>query len=122
MVSTTGQRRQCRYCGGIHVPRQCPPYGKTCTGCRRSGHFRKVCQSKRDHAVHELEVEVAQESHKPKIETVSINLVHLNRNQSLITAYLETQVGKNTIEIPYNTGMIQAVRATSCHYMYSKNY
>ena len=43
MAGLTGQRRQCRYCGGIHVPRQCPAYGKMCTGCRKTGHFRKVC-------------------------------------------------------------------------------
>ena len=60
-----------------------------------------MCQSKRDHVLHELEVEVAQETCKAEIERVSINLVHLNRNRSLITAYLETQVGKNSKEIPY---------------------
>ena len=76
----TGQRRQCRYCGGVHMPRQCPAYGKTCVGCRKTGHFRKGCQSKRDHAVHKLEVEVAQETHEAEIETVSITSVCLNRN------------------------------------------
>ena len=64
MVGTTGQRRQCRYCGRIHVPRQCPAYGKTCAGCGKTVHFRKVCQSKRDCAVHELEVDVAQETNE----------------------------------------------------------
>ena len=24
-------RQPCRYCGGIHMPHQCPAYGKTCT-------------------------------------------------------------------------------------------
>ena len=73
MVGTTGQRRHCRYCGRIHAPRQCPAYGKMCVGCRKTGHFRKVWHSKRDCVVHELEVEVAQETCEPKIERVSIN-------------------------------------------------
>ena len=67
-------------------------------------HFRKVCQSKNDHVVHELEVKGAQVTQEGKIETVSINSVHLNRNWSLITAYLEMQAGENIIEIPYKIG------------------
>ena len=51
--------------------------------------------------MHELEVEVAQETQEAEIETVSINSVHLNINWSLITAYLGTQVGKSSVEIPY---------------------
>ena len=51
--------------------------------------------------MHELEVEGVQETQEGKIETVRIDLVHLNRNQSLITAYLEMQAGENIIEIPY---------------------
>ena len=57
--------------------------------------------SKRNHAVHEVEVEVAPEPNEEKIETVSINSIYLNRNQSLITAHLKTQVGKTNTEIPY---------------------
>ena len=69
--------------------------------CRKTGHFRKVCQSKKGHAVHGFEVEGAQETLEGTIETVSIDLVHLSRNWSLITAHLEMHAGKNIIEIPY---------------------
>ena len=72
-----------------------------CTRCGKTGHFRKVCRSKRDRAVHELEVQVAQETQEGQIETVSINLVHLNKNQSLMTAYLEMQAGEDIVKIPY---------------------
>ena len=65
------------------------------------GLFKKVCRSKRDQAIHKLEVEEAQEVNEGKVETVSIDLVHLNKNQSLITTKLETQAARNTIEIPY---------------------
>ena len=82
------------------MSRQCPAYGKMCVGCRKTGHLRKVCQSKMDHVVLELEVEVAQETCKAEIETVNINFVCLSRSWSLIIAYLETQVGKNSVEIP----------------------
>ena len=81
----------------MHALRQCPSYGKMCTGCGKVGHFKKVCWSRKDHAVHE--VEVAQEYEE--IEEVSINLVYLNNKWSLITADLETQVSKITVKIPY---------------------
>ena len=51
--------------------------------------------------MHELEVEEVQEVNEGEVETVSIDSVHLNKNQSLITAKLEMQAGGNTIEIPY---------------------
>ena len=65
------------------------------------GHPKKVCQSRRDCAVHEVEVEVTLEPQEEDIETVSINSIYLNRNQSLITAHLKTQVSKTTTEVPY---------------------
>ena len=95
--------RLCRYCGSVHALRQFPAYGKTCTGCRKLGHFKKVCQSRKDHAVHEVEVDVSQD--EGEIEEVSINL---DNKQLLISAQLETQVGENTIKIPYkiDTGSV----------------
>ena len=89
----------CRYCGSVHALRQCPAYGKTCAGCGKLSHFKKVCWSRKDHAVPEVEVEVSQEDNE--IEEVSINSVYLNNKWSLITAYLEMQVSKNTVKIPY---------------------
>ena len=97
----TGQQNPCRYCGGIHAPRQCPAYGKTCVGCGKMGHFKKVCQSRRERAMNELEVEEVQEVSKGETETVSIDLVHPNKNQSLLTAKLEMQAGRNTIVVPF---------------------
>ena len=74
------QRCPCKYCGGSHAPRQCPAYGKACTGCGKISHFQKVCMSKRNCAVHEVEIEVAPEPNEEDIETVSINSIYLNRN------------------------------------------
>ena len=51
--------------------------------------------------MNELEVKKMQEINKGEPETVSIDSVHLNKNQSLITVKLEMQAGGNTIEIPY---------------------
>ena len=65
------------------------------------GHFKKVCMSKKNYAVHEAEVEVMPEPHEEDIETVSINSIYLNRNQLLITAHLKMQAGKTATEIPY---------------------
>ena len=67
----------------------------------RQGHFKQVCWSREERAVHKLEVEEAQEVNEGEIETVSIDSVHLNKNQSLITAKLDMQAGRNTIEILY---------------------
>ena len=50
-------------------------------------------------------IEMVQEPQEKEIETVSINSVYLNRNWLLITAHLEMQVGKTTVEIPYKFDM-----------------
>ena len=109
-IETTHQAHQkcpCKYCGGSHVPRQCPAYGKTCTRCGKIGHFKKLCRSRRDQAVHEVEVEMVPEPQEEEIETVSINSVYRKlykiqiKNCLLITAHLEMQVGKTIIEVPY---------------------
>ena len=44
------------------------------------GHFQKVCMSKRNHAVHEVKIEVVPEPSEEDIETVSINSIYFNRN------------------------------------------
>ena len=67
------------------------------------GHYKKVCRSKKDCTVHELQVKMVQDSQDEEIETVRINSIYLNKNRSLITVHLEMQVGKNTVEIPYKT-------------------
>ena len=36
-----------------------------------------------------------------KIETVSINSVHMNKNQSMLTAKLEMHTGNNKLTVPY---------------------
>ena len=59
--------------------------------------------SKKNHAVHEVELEVTPEHQEEDIETVSINSIYLNRNRSLITAHLKMQVGTTATEIPYKT-------------------
>ena len=89
-----------KYCGGSHTLRQCLAYWKSCANCGKMGHFKKVCRSRRDCTVHEVEVEVMPELQEDR-ETVSINSIYLNRNLSLIIAHLKMQVDKTTIEVPY---------------------
>ena len=83
------------------MPRQCPGYGKMCVGCGKTGHFKKVCQSRRERAINELEVEKMQKVSEGEIETASIDSVHLNKNLSLLTVKLEMQAGRNAIVVPY---------------------
>ena len=73
------QKWLCRYCGGSHMPRQCLAYGKTFARCGKMGHFKRVCRNKRDCEVHELEMEMVQETQEEGIETVSINSVYLKK-------------------------------------------
>ena len=63
--------------------------------------LQKMCRSKRDHTVYELQVKLVQDSQDEEIEIVSINSIYLNKNWPLITVHIELQVGKNTVEIPY---------------------
>ena len=79
-TSRAYQKCPCQYCGRSHTPRQCPAYGKACASCGKMGHFKKVCMSKRNHAVHEVEIEVMPELYEKDIETVSINSIYLNSN------------------------------------------
>ena len=95
------QRWPCRYCGGSHAPRQFPAYGKMCAACSKMGHFRKVCRSKRNCEVHEVEIDMEPESQAEDTEIVSINSLYVNRKWSSIMAKLEMQVGKTALEIPY---------------------
>ena len=106
-TNTTSQRWLCRYCSGIHAPQQCPAYGKMCTGCGKMGPFRKVCRSKRDCTVHEVEVKMAQESQEEEIETVSIDLVHLYKNWLAITAHMQLKA-----VLKYHTKLTWVARAT----------
>ena len=43
MQQNSTSQQPCRYCGRIHLPRQCPAYGKTCMECNKIGHFCIVC-------------------------------------------------------------------------------
>ena len=58
-----------------------------------------MCWSRKDHAVHEVEVEVSQED--DTIEEVSINSVYLNNKRSLIMMDLEMQTSENSVKILY---------------------
>ena len=55
-LDLTVQQHPCRYCGRMHALRQCLAYGKMCVGCGKTGHFKKVCQSRRDRVVNELAI------------------------------------------------------------------
>ena len=100
-MNQTTQQQPCIYCGGIHQLRQCPAYGKTCPECGKVGHFKKVCNNKRNRVVNEMEQEMSQEYSEGKIEMVNINPVYMNKNQLMLTAKLDTHTGNNKITIPY---------------------
>ena len=86
---------------GVHQLRQCPAYRKTCVECRKVGHFRKVCHSRRSRMVNDMGQEASQEYREDEIEMVSINSVYMNKNQSMLTAKLEMHADNNIITILY---------------------
>ena len=69
-------------------------------GCGNTGHFKKVCHSRRERAVNKIDIETSQDS-GGEIKTVTIDLVHLNKNWSLLMVELEMCTGPNKIVIPY---------------------
>ena len=60
-VNQATQQQSSRYCGGVHQLRQCLTYGKMCVECRKVGHFRKVCHSRRSRVVNDMEQAASQE-------------------------------------------------------------
>ena len=56
--------------------------------------------------VNEIEVKASQGYIAGKIETVSIDSVHLNKNQSLVMAELEMHEGANITVILYKIDMV----------------
>ena len=78
-----------------------PKYGKTCVECSKVGHFRKVCHSRRSRVVNEMEQEASQEYKEDNIKMVSISPVYMNKNQSMLTAKLDTNAGNNKVIILY---------------------
>ena len=88
LVGQTLQWQRYQYCGGVHPLRQCPAYGKTCAGCGKLGHFKKVCHSRRSRVVNKIELETSKEYSEGEIEIVSIDSVHMNKNQLLLIVEL----------------------------------
>ena len=43
--NTSVSNKPCRFCDLVHLPRQCPAYGKTCRKCGKYNHFAVVCRS-----------------------------------------------------------------------------
>ena len=41
LVGQTAQWQPCQYCVRVHLPRQCPAYGKMCVGYGKMGHFQE---------------------------------------------------------------------------------
>ena len=65
------------------------------------GYFKKVCCSKRSRVINNIELEISKEYSKGGIEMVSIDSVHMNKYQSLLTAELEMHAGDNKIIVIY---------------------
>ena len=63
--------------------------------------LQKGIPKQKNQVVNEMEIDESQECSEGELETVSINSVHLNKNQSLLMVELDTQAGDNSTVIPY---------------------
>ena len=94
-------KKTCSYCGSSHPPKQSKAYGKMCIDCSKTNHFREVCRSRRNTAVHYIEQVPdhcnVEEDH---IDTVNINSFIFNSKWSAITANLKMSSSQVNIIIP----------------------
>ena len=65
------------------------------------GHFWKVCHSRKNRVINQMEQEMSLEYTEDNLEMVSINSVCFNKNCSMLTAKLETFLYNNNMVIPY---------------------
>ena len=99
-------KHTCIYCGSSHPLKQCLAYGKKCTDCRKIGHIRGVCRSKRMRAVNEVEHETGQGStDEGNIDLVNINSINFKKNHSVITANPKLSANKSSLIVPYKVDM-----------------
>ncbi|CAC5420464.1 unnamed protein product [Mytilus coruscus] len=96
------QKYDCRKCGMKHLPRSCPAYRKTCTQCKNPNHFKKMCKSRRIHAIEE-ESDSGDEFYIGCIENQEKSenswMVNLNLNGKYHKFKLDTGAQENVI--PY---------------------
>ena len=69
--------------------------------CNQIGHFSRVCQSRKNRVVNEMEQEGTQEYIGNDLEMVSINSVCFNKSCSMLTANLKMAIDNNNMIIPY---------------------
>ncbi|CAC5389777.1 unnamed protein product [Mytilus coruscus] len=97
-----GQKYDCKKCGMQHLPRSCPAFGKTCNQCKKPNHFKKMCKSRRIHAIEE-ESDSGEELYIGCIENQKKSenswMVNLNLNGKNQKFKLETGAQANVI--PY---------------------
>ena len=97
----TPLKQTCRYCGSSHPPRKCPAYRKMIAVCKKIGHFRVVCRSRRTRAIINVEQETVQDDAGENIKLVSINSIQFNKNHSVTTVSLKMSAGQSNITVPY---------------------
>ena len=112
---------KCRNCGGKHMPKQCPAFGKTCHNCKKKNHFVQVClkgkqssnrsmykvdddelfigtvETPTPEKIHTTEAEcrVQKGNSVPQVEAVE------NRNDEW---YSTLKLGKNLVKLKLDTG------------------
>ena len=78
-VNQATQWQPCRYCGGVHQPRQCPAYERCVQSVERWGTSGRSATVEWSRMVNDMEQEASQEYREDEIEMVSINFVYMNK-------------------------------------------
>ena len=86
---------KCSYCGSHHPHWQCPAYGKMCSICGKTKHFKVVCRSNnvRWGTVEDTEQEGTSYNW---IDTENINSISFVRNGSMIVEKCKTSSNQNS--------------------------
>ena len=115
--------RKCKFCGGKHEfeKSKCPAFGKTCSVCKRSTHFAKVCYAAKDNKEEQykyqkykmncLENKCVDSNNKSENESEWVNMVKNNRgsmnNANAKQVSCVMSVGNRIVKFQIDTGTIE---------------
>ncbi|XP_046858591.1 uncharacterized protein K02A2.6-like [Xenia sp. Carnegie-2017] len=108
-------KNNCRNCGGKHLPKQCPAFGKICHKCHKKNHFARVCLTstqKSQRTVHEVSdeelfigavnaIKPTQQRTSSKVDNrMNIEAVEKSNDEW----YSELKFGRHLVNVKVDTG------------------
>ena len=101
--SSKGFIRNCKFCGGSHLVRECPAYGKKCTSCGKTNHFSKVCQSK-DKGINSVDANDNVQDYPEFLNSPSQGLLHVTEVNSIDEEMEMFNINGKSVKMQVDTG------------------